>query len=310
MAISTTAFPFTSEVTYDAQGWPELDRAVDSTVLRNMIKKFFSNGLFLSADANCWAVTAPSDDSLTVTVSPGAGVIQGATGYTENSGTLTLPAADASLPRYDMIVARLNDNNAYRNIYLDVVTGTAASTPAYPDLTQSDSVWEIGIAAVLRPAASTTITQSNITDLRANSDYAGQVNAIDSIDTSEWSAQLDAYYLEYVARSAAYESASQASFTAWFEDMKDQLSEDAAGNLQLEIDDEELKRKGFEGVTTVFNADGSISSTDEESRVATTVFNADGSIVTTLKDANDLTIATSTTVFNADGSITTTATRS
>ena len=28
-----TAFPFTSELTYDAKGWPQLDRAVDAAVL-------------------------------------------------------------------------------------------------------------------------------------------------------------------------------------------------------------------------------------------------------------------------------------
>ena len=254
MAISTTAFPFTSEVTYDELGWPTLDRAVDSTVLRNMIKKFFSDGLFLSADANCWKVTAPDDSSQTVDIAPGSGVIRGATGYTDSAGVLALPDADSAKPRYDMVVARLNDNSAYRNIYLDIIQGTAATTPTYPALTQTDSIWEIGIAALYRPANSTTITQSQITDLRADSDYAGQVNVIDSIDTSGWFDQLNAYFAEfqqtceddyatYTARCLAiiadlstYEGSMETEFMTWFNEMKGQLSEDAAGHLQLEID--------------------------------------------------------------------------
>lgn len=309
MAISTTAFPFTSEVTYDAQGWPTLDRAVDSSVLRNMLKMYFSNGLFLSALATSWAVTAPSDNSLVLTVAAGAGLIQGATGYTDAPGTLTLSAADSSLPRYDMVVARLNDNSDYRNIYLDIIEGTPASTPAYPELTQSDSIWEIGIAAIYRAANSTTVTQSAITDLRADSTYAGQVNAIDSIDTSTWGSQLTTYYEEFVALCETYQAERETAFNTWFEEMKDQLSEDAAGALQLEINEEELRRQGFESGTTVFNADGSITYTDEDSSVTTTVFNADGSITTTKVDSNNVQLATSTTVFNADGSITVTASR-
>ncbi len=259
MAISTTAFPFTSEVTYDEQGWPQLDRAVDSTVLRNMIKKYFSDGLFLSADANCWKVTAPSDSSQTVDIAPGCGLVRGATGYTEASGTLTMPDANSSLPRYDMVVARLNDNTSYRNIFLDIIEGTAAATPTYPALTQTDSVWEIGIAALYRPANSSTITQAQITDLRADSEYAGQVNAIDTIDTSGWFDQLNAYFAEFqetcdedyatytaqcaaiVADLATYEGNMETEFTTWFNEMKDQLSEDAAGHLQLQIDNLEAQ---------------------------------------------------------------------
>jgi len=39
------------------------------------------------------------------------------------------------------------------------------------------------------------------------------------------------------------------------------------------------------------------------------VFNADGSITQTLKDSNNVTIATATTEFNADGSIAVTVNR-
>lgn len=44
-------------------------------------------------------------------------------------------------------------------------------------------------------------------------------------------------------------ASEQADFLAWYNQMKDQLSGDVAGNLQLEIDKEEVKRillVGFE----------------------------------------------------------------
>lgn len=221
-----TAFPFTSNVTYDSAGWPTLDRAVDSSVIRNMIKKFFSDGIFLSANANAFEVNSLDDSRyVRVSESDSAVLIQGVTGYAGSSGSMDvyLEDADADLPRYDMITLYLDDST--RRISLGYKIGTAAEDPAYPTLIREDGIWELGIAALYRPAGSTVITQSQITDLRADSTYCGQVNAIDAIDTSEWGAQLEAYTAE-----------QQAEFTAWFDEMKDQLSEDAAGNLQNEID--------------------------------------------------------------------------
>lgn len=260
MAILATAFPFTSEVTYDEHGWPQLDRAVDSAVLRNMIKKFFSNGLFLSADANCWKVTA--DETATVSVAPGAGLIQGVTGYTV-AGSLTLTAGDADMGRYDMIVAKLNDNSNYRRLYIEVVEGEPAVSPTYPALTRTGSVWELGLAAVYRPAGSTTVSASQVTDLRANSSFAGQVNALDSIDTSEWFDQLEGYTQDFlsqcqsvVSQLSTYEGTMETSFSSWFDAMRDQLSEDAAGHLQNEIGDTNYRIDDLEdlvGVPAAYN---------------------------------------------------------
>lgn len=269
MAISTTAFPFTSQVTYDELGWPILDRAVDSTVLRNLIKNYFSNGVFLSADENCWKVTAPTDSSQTVNIAIGVGLIQGATGYTDKAHVLPLPDSDKVLPRIDTVVARLNDNNDFRNIYLDVIMGTPATAPVAPALTQTDSVWEIGLYNLERPANSTTITASQIKDTRADSSRCGQVNAIDSIDTSGWFDQLNAFYAEfqqiceddyaaYTARCAAiiadlstYEGTMENGFMEWFDHIRGQLDEDAAGHLQNEID----KLAGQVGIPDAYDVD-------------------------------------------------------
>ena len=74
------------------------------------------------------------------------------------------------------------------------------------------------------------ITQSSISDTRADSSVCGLITQlIDQIDTSEFMQQLTTWQEEYAAEQ-------QAAFSTWFEAMKDQLSEDAAGNLQLEID--------------------------------------------------------------------------
>lgn len=301
---SLTAFPFTSVLTYDDKGWPVLDRAVGAETLRKCLANYFKNGIFLTASANCFLVSAPTDGSQTVKVATGVGLINGATGYTAEVASLSLPASDSSLPRIDTVVLRLNDNTDYRNIYLDIITGTPASTPAAPALTRSDSVWELGLANLYRAANSTVVTNANITDTRADSSRCGQVTAIVSFDTSVMMQQINAYYAEFVekceddydtSREAylqqcdailadvqAFETATETDILDWFDTIKGQIDADAAVHLQNEIN--EITAQQFldlyglcTKVTTITKtAAGSTSSivenSDDGEVVATTVF--------------------------------------
>ena len=58
--------------------------------------------------------------------------------------------------------------------------------------------------------------------------------------------------------------------------------------------------QGFEAKTTVFNADGSITETNNKGEKLTTTFNLDGSITETLKGSKTI---TKTTKFETNGSI-------
>lgn len=215
-----TAFPFTSKMTFDESGWPQLDRGVTSEVLRKVLKNYYTNGVFGIADPTCLKVTAAPDGSATVLVSPGTCLIEGATGYIEDTTSLELPAGDSSFPRIDTIVARLNDNTDFRAIYLDIIIGTPASSPTVPALTRSDSIWEIGLANLYRPANSVVITNSSITDTRLDSDRCGYVTAIDRLDTAILMQQLNAFYAEFVLKS----DASYEDFLAWAEEKKTEIS--------------------------------------------------------------------------------------
>lgn len=90
--------------------------------------------------------------------------------------------------------------------------------------------------------------------------------------------------------------------------MKDQLSGDVAGNLQLEIDKEEVKRillVGFEDGTKEFSDDGTvITSTASDGRTLTKTF-SDGFLTMTnvLKSAAGAEVARSVKTFDSDGKI-------
>ena len=308
---SMTAFPFTSILSYDEHGWPVLDRAVGSETLRKVLQNYYTNGVFVVKDSTSLQVTAPASGGGYVQVRPGSCLINGATGYIDEQIELDLTAGDTSLPRIDTVVARLNDNSDYRNIYLDILIGTPASTPVAPTLTQTDSIWEIGLANIYRSANSTVVTPSNITDTRLDTTRCGPVTAIQEIDTEALMQQLNAYYDEFVERCeddynasradylaqcnalvqqiTDFNTATEAEILAWFDGMKDQLSEDAAIHLQTQInainENDFLEKYGLvnkvasiikntEGITTQI-----VETSTDDSVIATTTFtrNAEGS---------------------------------
>ena len=103
-------------------------------------------------------------------------------------------------------------------------------------------------------------------------------------------------------------ASEQADFLAWYNQMKDQLSGDVAGNLQLEIDKEEVKRillVGFEDGTKEFSDDGTvITSTASDGRILTKTF-SDGFLTMTnvLKSAAGAEVARAVKTFDSDGKL-------
>jgi hypothetical protein len=104
---------------------------------------------------NGGAVTAQGSPNMTVAVAK-AGVISNGTLFAiAASASLAIGAADASNPRFDLIVATSAGAFAVR-------AGTASSTPQPPARTANDVL----LAVVYVPAAATTIATTQIVDLR------------------------------------------------------------------------------------------------------------------------------------------------
>ena len=181
------SYPFTSQVTYDEQGLPLYDRAVDSAFLRKVFAAYFSDGVFYNP-TNALQVVAGT--RMQVQVNPGICHIQGAMGIEPNLRTLSLTAA-GSQPRIDTVVARLDLSQAVRSIELYVKTGTPAASPSAPSLTRDSTIWELGLANISVGANVGTISQSNITDTRLDTSRCGMVaQTIGSLDTGPFFAQL------------------------------------------------------------------------------------------------------------------------
>lgn len=225
---------------FDSLSADNPDRAANSKIFADYLKSFFSDGIFpvltQFPDMHQLAVRASNPAGMSVVVDTGMGLISGRQYAQDAERTLQIPAADVSFPRKDRIVLRMDLNTQYRNNELYVVTGTAASNPQPPALTRNNVVYELALATISVAANATSITATDITDERANTDVCGYVtNVLGQVDTSVINAQFQAFFEQTQENTADWEDAQQAAFTAWFNTIKGQLGEDAAGNLQNQI---------------------------------------------------------------------------
>lgn len=144
-----------------------------------------TSGVFSGAED--FPVTAAG--GLTVTVGAGRGWVHPSrfTGYSitkREADTLTLPLADPSLPRIDLIVMRY-DAGA-RAASLQVLQGTASSTPTAPAISRTELIYDLCLAEITRPAGSTSITTGQITDTRLDEALCGIVrDGVTGIPTDE-----------------------------------------------------------------------------------------------------------------------------
>lgn len=250
------SYPFTSQVTYDEQGLPLYDRAVNSEFLRDVFKQYFSDGVFYSGNSACLQVAA--DTGMQVKVSPGACHIQGAMGIEYYQRTLVVQAAGAQ-DRIDTVVARLDLSVDARKIDLYVRQGTPGESPSAPALTRDSTTWELGLANLFIAKNTSRISKERITDTRLDTDRCGMVAAAvqPPFDTEEFFAQLNAAIAahqqaaddqiadinsEWDAQQgsinsdyASWKAQTQADYNQWFNQIKGNLDDDPAGQLAKEV---------------------------------------------------------------------------
>jgi hypothetical protein len=100
-----------------------------------------------------------------VKVYAGQALVRGIYYSSTATETLALAYAHATLGRIDSVVLELDPSA--NSILLKVLTGTPASTPVAPTLTQTDAgVWQQLLGTVTVAAATSSITSGNVADTR------------------------------------------------------------------------------------------------------------------------------------------------
>ena len=227
-------------VLYPANGY-DFDAADVAAYLAGL-----TSGVF-SGDED-FPVTAAG--GLKVTVGAGRGWVHPSrfTGYSitkREADTLTLPLADPSLPRIDRIVMRY-DAGA-RAASLQVLQGTASSTPTAPAISRTELIYDLCLAEITRPAGSTAVTTGQITDTRLDEKLCGIVrDGVTGIPTDELLAaarERIATLEENASNSAAAakDSAEAAKSSETKSAASEKNAKDSETNAQRALQDTETK---------------------------------------------------------------------
>lgn len=131
-----------------------------------------SSGVFFSGEAFAAAVTGARQ----ISIGPGLAWMRneefsGKSVCSKDTEFLTIATADGALPRVDRIVLRF-DKTLNASV-LAVKRGTAASSPTPPPVQRDALVYELGLYTVRVPAASVSISESDITDTMSDTEVCG-----------------------------------------------------------------------------------------------------------------------------------------
>lgn len=186
------------------------DRTYNAEEMSRYFEGLISNGVYESVGD---AMLVVAGSGMDVEVLSGRAVID--CRWINNSAaySVTISAADASLPRYTAVVLRLDETA--RAITIETKDGTPTSSPTKPTMTNTSTVKELCLAQIYIAARATAISQSNIEDTRPSSSCGWVTGLIKQVDTSQ-------LFLQW---QTAYEEQYQA-FQRWFADLTEELNID------------------------------------------------------------------------------------
>lgn len=199
------------------------DRIYKASDMNDFLHPFFTEGVF-NGDLQVVA-----NDNMTVTVNTGWIKIGTNVRQFFEPVNISVGAASGTYPRKDIVVVRRDTSS--RDITIEYIKGTAASTPTPPALTRQDPIYEMQLCVINVPAGASRITQANIQDTRMNSDVCGWVAAtVEEINFNQIKAQFDQWQIE-----------EEADFNAWYETIKNKIAQTDVVRLQTEIDETNVK---------------------------------------------------------------------
>lgn len=314
------------------------DRKYNAAQMSAIFDGLIIDGVFASI-GTAFAVNAAG--GLTVNVGIGKAWFDHTWTVNDSILPMTAPEAEVLLDRIDAVVLEVNGAESVRENTIKFVKGNPSSAPSRPTLMNEGNVHQYPLCYIYRKYGTAVINQADITPMVGTESTPFVTGILQTISLDEllgkwqdeldrftdarskevddWIAQEESDFTTWFNKMKAdlqqeqnvldqWIASEQADFLAWYNQMKDQLSGDVAGNLQLEIDKEEVKRillVGFEDGTKEFSDDGTvITSTASDGRTLTKTF-SDGFLTMTnvLKSAAGAEVARAVKTFDSDGKL-------
>lgn len=314
------------------------DRKYNTAQMSAIFDGLIIDGVFASI-GTAFAVKAAG--GLTVNVGIGKAWFDHTWTVNDSILPMTAPEAEVLLDRIDAVVLEVNGMESVRNNTIKFVKGNPSSAPSRPTLTNEGNVHQYPLCYIYRKYGTAVINQADITPMVGTESTPFVTGILQTISLDEllgkwqdeldrftdarskevddWIAQEESDFTAWFNKMKAdlqqeqtvldqWIASEQADFLAWYNQMKDQLSGDVAGNLQLEIDKEEVKRillVGFEDGTKEFSeTDGTVITSASDGRTLTKTF-SDGFLTMTnvLKSAAGAEVARAVKTFDSDGKL-------
>lgn len=253
------------------------DRTYSADDMNRPYRKLISNGIFATpaGTPSDFLQVFAADNEMNVIVSAGYALIGDK--WFENPSDLMITISQNSevLPRIDSIVAQVDKTQEGRVGNIVYRQGQASSNPVHPNINTEEEIAEFRLADIRISPSCVEITQNLITDCRGSSECPWVTSLIYQVDTStlyvQWQeaykqyykdqeAEHDAYFEQFKQIMSNFFTEEEKVFDAWFQEMKDQLSEDAAGNLQVQID--KLNEIVMDAISPITTEAGDILATE------------------------------------------------
>ena len=204
-------------LTYGFYNSVDHDRVYDATQFGSIFDGVINDGVFNNI-GDLFEVSP--HEGMEVFVGTGRAWFNGTWTLNDSNIALTVSESHPIYTRIDAVVLEVNQNSDVRENTIKIVEGTPASTAERPTLIDNEFVHQHALAYITIQPNASEITAGDIANVIGLEEEGTpfvtgilQVNGVDYLYT-QW----------------------EIAFEAWFDHMKGQLDEDAAGHLQNEID--------------------------------------------------------------------------
>ena len=190
------------------------DRMYDADDMNAIFDGIITDGVF--GNIGDKFIVTPSSG---MTINIGTGKARLHQIFVENDANLVLQVSqsDVLLNRIDVLVIRVDKTISGRRGDITILKGTPSQNPIAPTLSTDGQIWEMPIANIRVNANVNKITASDI-------QYLVGRDTTPLITAPMQTMNVDPYVRNM-----------ENQFKDWFAEMKDKLSQDAAGNLQNQI---------------------------------------------------------------------------
>lgn len=216
------------------------DRRYSAEQMSALFDGIINDGVFANI-GTAFAVNADTGNVITIGI--GRAWYNSAWVYNDAILPITLDTSEILLDRIDAVVIDVNHSNDVRNGTIEIVKGTASSSPQRPTMISTSEHHQHPLAYIYRKAGSNEIVQANITNMIGTSScpYITGILQVQNIDkiVAQWEDQWAQWFAAETQAGnnemTLWMGEKQLEFNTWFGNLQTILEGDTATKLAEQI---------------------------------------------------------------------------